>query len=263
MRMRSLLFVPASRPDRFDKAVAAGADVVVLDLEDAVAPEDKDKARDAVCEWVTPQQPAIIRINGSDSPWFNEDKALASLPGVSAIMLPKAEQQKDIELLSDAGATAVLPLIETAAGLANAPQLANTRGTCRLAFGSLDFQVDMGMRDCTEEDLYFYRCQLVLASRLANLPAPIDGVTTAINDIQALQTDTARSKRLGFGGKLCIHPKQVEAVNAGFSPTPEAVAWARKVIAATQSSGLAMVDGKMVDKPVILNAEAILRGAEN
>lgn len=258
MRMRSLLFVPASRPDRFDKAAAAGADVVVLDLEDAVAPGDKNNARDAVCEWVNPQRPAIVRINGPDTPWFEKDKALARLPGVTAIMLPKAEQPETLGQLMQAGATAVLPLIETATGLANAQQLANTNGTCRLAFGSLDFQVDMGMGDCTEEDLYFYRCQLVLASRLANLPAPIDGVTAAINDTATLQIDVARSKRLGFGGKLCIHPKQVETVNAGLCPTPEAVAWAKKVIAAAKGSGLATVDGKMVDKPVILQAEAIL-----
>ncbi len=261
MRMRSLLFVPASRPDRFDKAAAAGADAVVLDLEDAVAPADKDSAREAVRRWVCPEHPAIVRINAPDSPWHAADCALAGIAGLTAVMLPKAERPEDIATLVGAGAAAVIPLVETAAGLAAAQQLASAPGAFRLAFGSLDFQLDLGMREATEDDLHYYRCQLVFASRLAGIAAPIDGVTTAIDDAPRLQMDVARVKRLGFGGKLCIHPKQVETVNAGFTPDAEAVAWARRVIAAAQDSAITSVDGKMVDRPVILSAQAILRDA--
>jgi len=271
MRMRSLLFVPGSRPDRFEKAASAGADTIILDLEDAVAPADKDSARVAIREWLlsqhkgpqhnTLQRTAMVRINAAGTPWHADDLALAALPGITAIMLPKAERASDIAEVMQAGIPHVLPLIETAAGIAAATEIAAAPGVQRLAFGSIDFQVDLGMRDAHEDDLIYFRSQLILASRLAGIASPIDGVTTSIDNTEQLRIDVARARRLGFGGKLCIHPKQIEEVHIGFTPDAETVSWARRVIAAAERGGVVTVDGKMVDKPVLLRAEAILREA--
>lgn len=265
MRLRSLLFVPGSRPDRFDKALAAGADAVILDLEDAVAPTDKERARGAIASWLAPHRAVILRINGADTPWFRDDLALCGRAGVAAVMLPKAEHAEDIATVMAAGATAVLPLIESAAGMAALPAIAGAAGVQRLTFGSIDFQVDLGMRDALEDELLVFRSQLVLASRLAGLPPPIDGVSTAIDETDRLRDDVLRARRLGFGGKLCIHPRQVECINRHFAPSKAERAWARRVLdAAAKSNGTAIaVDGRMVDKPVVLRAQTILREAED
>jgi citrate lyase subunit beta/citryl-CoA lyase len=158
---------------------------------------------------------------------------------------------------------ALVPLIESAVGLAAVRSLAAVPGVERLAFGHLDFQVDLGLRDATEHDLLPHRCEIVLASRLARLAPPLDGVTAALDDAERLAADVARARRLGFGGKLCIHPKQVAGVRAGFAPAAGELAWARRVLAAAAAAGGAAVavDGKMVDRPVMLRAEAILREA--
>lgn len=263
MRLRSLLFVPGSRPDRFDKAAATGADTIILDLEDAVAPADKDAARESIRGWLSPARKAMIRINGADTPWYSDDLSLAKLAGVTAIMLPKAESAQAISEVMHAGAPGVLPLIETAAGIVSVLRIATAPGVRRLAFGSIDFQVDLGMRDAHEDDLIFFRSQLILASRSAGIASPIDGVTTAIDDTDRLRCDVARARRLGFGGKLCIHPRQIDEVHSGFTPAADTVAWARRVIAAANGAGVVTVDGKMVDKPVLLRAEAILREAQS
>jgi citrate lyase subunit beta/citryl-CoA lyase len=133
----------------------------------------------------------------------------------------------------------------------------------RLVFGSIDFQLDLGMRDAQEDELLYFRSQIVLASRLAGLVSPIDGVSTAIDHAEALHTDVQRASRLGFGGKLCIHPKQVAGVHRGFAPSAEELAWARRVLAASAAAGGAAiaVDGKMVDKPVLLRAERLVAEA--
>ena len=262
---RSLLFVPGSRPDRFDKAMAAGADAVVVDLEDAVAAPDKSRAREALAAWVAPERAVIVRINGADTDWFRDDLALCARPGVAAVMLPKAERADDIAVLRAAGAIAVLPLVESAAGFAALPSIAGAAGVQRLVFGSLDFQLDLGMRDALEDELIFFRSQLVLASRLAGLQPPVDGVSTAIDDAARLRDDALRARRLGFGGKLCIHPRQVADVNRHFAPSETERAWAQRVLEAAAASGgaAAAVDGKMIDKPVILRAQAILLEARD
>jgi citrate lyase subunit beta/citryl-CoA lyase len=256
----SWLFVPGHRPERFDKACAAGAGMVILDLEDAVPPEQKSAARAAVAQWLSASRPVAVRINAADTEWFDEDRALCGHAGVAAVVLPKAEAIEQLRRVrSLAPHAALLPLIETARGFANAQTLAKAPGVQRLVFGSIDFQLDMGISGDGEELLYF-RSQLVLASRLANIAAPIDGVSTALDDPLVLQADALRARRLGFGGKLCIHPRQVEIVNAAFRPSAEEMAWARRVLeAAERSQGAAVaVDGKMVDKPVILRARAVL-----
>jgi citrate lyase subunit beta / citryl-CoA lyase len=173
---RSLLFVPGSRPERFDKALAAGADAVIIDLEDAVAPADKVSAREAVRAWLRPGHAVIVRINAVDTAWFADDIALCALHGVAVVMLPKAERADTMATLMKAGAKSVLPLIESAAGFAALTTLAAAPGVQRLVFGSIDFQLDLGMRDAHEDELLVFRSQIVLASRLAGLEAPIDGV---------------------------------------------------------------------------------------
>jgi citrate lyase subunit beta/citryl-CoA lyase len=199
--------VPADRPERFDKAFASGADAVIIDLEDAVAPSSKAAARAGLLDRLHAQTAprAILRINGADTEWFDGDLALCAAPGVAAVMLPKAECAETIAALRAAGAKAVLPLIESAAGFAALDAIASAPGVQRLAFGSIDFQVDLGMRDALEEELLYFRSQIVLASCLAGLAAPIDGVSTAIDDAERLHADVLRARRLGFGGKLCIH----------------------------------------------------------
>ena len=260
---RSLLFVPGSRPERFDKALAAGASAVIIDLEDAVAPADKNTARAALAAWLRPEHAVIVRINSVDTAWFEADLALCGAPGVAAVMVPKAERADTLARVMGAGARALLPLVESAAGLAALGSLAGAPGVLRLAFGSIDLQVDLGLRDATEDELLPFRLQLVLASRLAGIGAPVDGVSTAIADEDQLRVDVQRARRLGFAGKLCIHPKQVAPVNRWLAPSDDELNWARQVLAAAAAAGGAAVavDGKMVDKPVLLRAEALLREA--
>jgi citrate lyase subunit beta/citryl-CoA lyase len=262
---RSLLFVPGSRPERFDKALAAGADLVVIDLEDAVAAADKVSARAALAAWCSsaeqrPGRRVVVRINAADTEWFAEDLAVAAMPGVFGVMLPKAEQVESIDAVATAReGLRVLPLIETAIGFDNSRAIARSPGVQRLVFGTIDFALDLGL-DGEDDPLLFFRSRLVLESRLAGIAAPIDGVTVAIDDAEQLRHDTLRARQLGFGGKLCIHPKQVDGVNRHFAPSDAEAAWARRVLdAAAASAGAAVqLDGKMIDKPVILRAEALM-----
>jgi len=258
---RSYLFVPGNRPERFARAAASGAGAVIVDLEDAVPPADKDAARMQVAEALDPSMPVVVRINAEDTPWFEDDLALCRHAGVAAIMLPKAESVQNLQRVAQLGLP-VLPLIETAAGMAAVDALARVKGVARLAFGSIDFQFDLGIEGDDEELLYF-RSILVVASRVAGLAAPIDGVTVALDDETQLRADTLRARRFGFGAKLCIHPRQVAPVNAGFRSTDAELAWAMRVLAAArEANGAAVaVDGKMVDRPVILRAQRIVDDA--
>lgn len=257
---RSYLFVPGHRPERFDKALAAGADAVIVDLEDAVPPGEKDTARAALAAWLSPGKPVHVRVNAADTPWFEADLALCATPGVAGIVLPKAERTADLARCArDGKGVPVLPLVESAAGFAALRDLAQASGVQRLMFGSIDFQADLGM-DTDEADLLAFRLQLVMATRLAGIGSPVDGVTVAIDDAERLTADARRAARLGFGGKLCIHPKQVASVHRGFRPSDDELEWARRVLDAAQAAagGAVAVDGKMVDRPVILKAQAML-----
>jgi citrate lyase subunit beta/citryl-CoA lyase len=256
---RSYLFVPGDRPERYSKALAAGADAVIVDLEDAVAPPAKEGARDALRAWLTPGQPVLVRVNSADTAWFADDIGLAGLPGVAGIVLPKAERPEDIARLVREGARTVLPLIESALGFHHALELARQPGVERLLFGSIDFSVDLGLTEVVET-LQYFRSQLVLVSRLAGILPPVDGVTTQLDDIDRITDDTRRARRNGFGGKLCIHPRQVAPVNAAFAPSADEAAWAARVLQAVENTDGAAValDGKMVDRPVILQAQAIM-----
>jgi citrate lyase subunit beta / citryl-CoA lyase len=263
---RSYLFVPGNRPERFDKAYAAGADAVILDLEDAVQPHEKATARAAVLAAVSANasRAAWVRINGSDTAWFHDDvAALVGQAGVAGIVLPKAETREQIcAVLANAHpALSVLPIVETARGFANLAELSGSPRVLRIVFGTLDFQVDLGI-DGDGEELHLFRSQIVLASRLAGIGAPVDGVSTTITDADTVEAEARRGRRFGFGGKLCIHPKQIEAVHRAYAWSDGEVEWARRVLAAVEASqGAAVaVDGKMVDMPVILKARRVLAG---
>lgn len=258
----SYLFVPGNRPERFGKALASGADCVILDLEDAVSPADKEIARAAVRTGLDPEYPVALRINSADSEWFEADLALCKLPGVAAVVLPKAGNVADIARVRKAGAASVLALVETAEGISNARALAEADGVTRLMFGSIDFSVDLGIEG-EDRELDYFRSQLVLASRLAGIAPPVDGVTTAIDDPVVLLAEAMRGKRFGFGAKLCIHPKQLATVHQAYLPSDEQVQWAMRVLEAarTANGGAVAVDGKMVDRPVMVKAERVLQAA--
>lgn len=259
---RSLLFVPGDRADRFAKAAASGADLVVCDLEDAVDPTAKDAARAAVAEWLASGGRAGVRLNAAHTEWYAADCAsLSGLPGLVAVMVPKAEDPASLaELASRLGGTPLIALIETALGLHRATELASAPGVARLAFGSIDFALDAGASE-DDEALLFARSSLVVSSRVAGLSRPIDGVTVDLDDPAAAGRDAARAQRLGFGGKLCVHPRQVEPVNAAFSPSREEVEQARRVITAAGGGAAVRVDGRMVDAPVLERARRILAQA--
>ena len=258
---RSFLFVPGNRPERFEKAMKSGADVVILDLEDAVAPQHKQMARDAVAAWLAPDRPVLIRVNAKGTPEYEKDVQLAKLRGVAGIVLPKAESALDIiDLVGRAKRRiSVYPLIESAKGIWNALEIAKAPFVCHLMFGTLDFCADMGMEPNGSE-LDPFRSQLALISRVAGIRAPIDGVTQSIEDEEVLGAESTKAKRWGFAGKLCIHPKQIPVVNRSFGPSVAEFAWARRVCDAFEdANGAAVaVDGKMVDRPVFLRAQSIL-----
>lgn len=257
---RSYLFVPGDRPDRFDKALASGADAVILDLEDAVSEKDKGRAREAVAGWLSPHRPVYVRTNGVATPWFEDDLEAVNRPGLMGAVLPKSERPEQLKRVAAElpGSVGVIALVETALGVWEARSLAETPRVTRLAFGSVDFQLDSGIKN--DDELGYARSLLVLASRVADILPPLDGVTTAVGDAGLLASDVARASRQGFGGKLCVHPRQVEAVNAGFAPTEEEIGWAERVLEAAKTSkaGAFRIDGELVDQPVIERAKAVV-----
>ena len=216
MTPRSYLVVPADRPEQFDKAYASGVDVVILDLEDSVVPTAKSAARESVARWLTAKRRVALRINGSASEWFRDDLLFCNRPGIAAIVVPKAEDAAGLrEVVVAAPGAALLPLIETARGFETMQLLARTKGVTRLLFGTVDFRLDLGISGDDEELLYF-RSQMVLVSRLTNLAAPVDGVCASTADEGRVRDDSMRAKRIGFGGKLCIHSKQIPTINECF-----------------------------------------------
>lgn len=260
------LFVPGSRLERFAKALASGADRVILDLEDAVSPADKAKARAAIADWVGTLAAAerarlLVRINDAASPWHADDVLWLQPSSILHIMLSKCEHPAQIaNVLSGlpVGAT-VVPLIETARGVLNAVAIAQAANVERLAFGSLDFMLDLDLPG-PGFALDSAATAVALASRAAGLPAPVAGVTPEL-DADQVRTDLSHARALGFGAKMCIHPTQVAVVREAFQPDAQSLAWAQRVIQQWQAgngAGAIQVDGKMVDKPVLLRAERIL-----
>ncbi|MGF6222472.1 HpcH/HpaI aldolase/citrate lyase family protein [Pseudomonas sp. ILQ215 TE3946] len=257
--MRSYLFVPGDRPERFAKALAAGADRVIFDLEDAVSPANKPIAREHIARAVEEGAEVMIRINSEGSNAFADDLDLLRRLRVKAVMLPKAESAESIRVLADATDAAIVPLIESASGVWRVLDIAGGTNVERLAFGSIDFQVDVGCAH-TDEALLYARSQIVLASRVAGLQAPIDGVSVILDDGEVITAQATRSRELGFAGKLCIHPRQVQFVNQAFTPSPQELAWAQRVVEASRRAGGAAVsvDGAMVDLPVLIRAQNLL-----
>lgn len=260
---RSYLFVPTNRPERFSKAQAAGADAVILDLEDAVSMEDKDVARHHLANYLAGGGTGIVRINSLETPWCDDDLRLCTLPGVQAVVVPKTNTEDDVAAIhARLSSVPLLPLIETARGMANANAIAAGRGVDRLVFGTVDFRTELGI-DGDDTELLTFRSLLVLASALAGIQSPVDGVTLEIGNEDVLQAACIRSRRLGFGAKLCIHPSQVSTANQAFSPSTAEIEWARRVIEQAKSSpGAFQLDGKMVDAPVIQRAGKLLRQAD-
>lgn len=258
---RSLLFVPGHRPDRFAKAAAAGADLIIIDLEDAVAAPDKVVARGNAAAWLAEGRSAVVRINAPGTPWCDADLAMAASCGCP-VMVPKAEDAAVLEDVAcrTAGRFLLIPLIETAAGVERATEVCAVTGTVRAAFGNVDLAGQLGVAPDDQLALAYARSRLVAASAAARLAPPVDGVTTGVGDAAALAADIAHAHRLGFAGKLCIHPAQIPAVAAGFAPSERELRWARAVLAAGDSVGV--VDGHMVDKPVIERARRVLAAAD-
>jgi citrate lyase subunit beta/citryl-CoA lyase len=268
---RSFLFVPANRSDRYAKALASGADAVIIDLEDAVAAGDKAPARaqlaDAFSRFTGAERARLlVRINARGTPWFDDDLALLqplAQQGLAGVMVPKAETMADLQCVASAVGPdcGLVPQVESVIGLDGVDALALGPQVQRLAFGNLDFQADAGLAcDADEAELMPVRLALLLASRRAALAAPVDGVTPGTQDSAQLQADVARSRRGGFGGKLCIHPAQVAVVNAAFAPDAAELAWAQRVMAAFAAAGggVFSLDGRMVDAPVLRLAQHTL-----
>jgi citrate lyase subunit beta/citryl-CoA lyase len=247
------LFVPADRPERFGKAAACGADAVIVDLEDAVAASAKDSARANLAHVAVPV-PVIVRVNAIGTAWHEADVSAALAISPAAIMVPKCEDVDQLYAL--AAPVPIIALVETALGLDRARAIARSGLVSRLAFGSVDYAADLGCAHVPDA-LASARAEIVLASRLGGLPAPLDGVTTVFNDgMQAVSDDAIRARALGFGGKMAIHPNQIEPILSAFRPSEDEISWARKVLAA--SDGVSVIEGQMIDAPVRLRAQHIM-----
>ncbi len=261
------LFVPGNRPERFDKALQSGADAIIVDLEDAVVADDKAKAREHIAAWFAAHSDSadrvLVRTNDAGTPWLDADLALIRGAGIRGLMLPKAESAQQIDRVGAALPPGgfVVPIIESARGVLAVDSIAAAAAVQRLAFGTLDYAVDLDLSD-DERGLVYPACRISLASRAAGLLSPIAGVTTDIADEARLLSDLAFARACGFGAKLCIHPRQVAALQHAMAPVPEEIAWAERVLAAANSgTGAVQVDGKMVDRPVVLKAKSILERA--
>ena len=254
---RAFLFVPGDRGERVEKAFSAGADLAIIDLEDAVAADAKAGARAAVAAWLNPSKPILVRINAAGTVNFNEDLALCAHPGVLGVVLPKADANS-ARTAVDMGKP-VLALIESARGVADMATVAATKGVVRMAMGAIDLAGDLGLGP--ENTLVNpLRLQMTLASRLAEIAPPVDGVTANFRDEARLTTDVTHARALGFTGKLLIHPTQIAATLAGFSASAKDIEWARRVVTAdAAAAGRAVqLDGEMVDKPIVDRARRIL-----
>lgn len=263
---QTFLMVPGDRPERYAPACASGADAIVIDLEDAVPAAGKGAARDALSNWLdspdgrAPHVPVLVRVNCVQSGCFGDDLALCHRPGIAGIMLPKAERVDDV---ASASSTAPLfPMIETARGFARLAEIAAAPRVQRLLFGAEGFRADLGIVGGREELLYF-RSQIVLASRLAGLHRPVDGTTLESSDSRAVADMARHVYRLGFGGKLCLHPGHIDGIARAMRPSDDEAAWARRVLAAADDAhGRApALDGQVLDQATVALARLITSDA--
>ena len=258
---RSWLLVPGTKPESFDAAAASRADQIVLDIEDAVDPKRKPKARADVVEWLAAGGQAWVRINDRSTEFWSDDvDALVGLPGLLGVMLAKTEAGEHVTETFDRlhGAKPVLALVESALGIELAPSIASARGAFRLAFGSGDYRRDTGT-SADDMAMAYPRSRLVIASRIGNLPGPIDGPTVGSSH-GVLREQATVAVNLGLTGKLCLDIEQLPVINEVISPTPSDTAWARDFLADFESRGRIIRDGS--DLPRLGRAQKIERLAE-
>ncbi|MWG33237.1 HpcH/HpaI aldolase/citrate lyase family protein [Halomarina oriensis] len=273
MTRRSVLFSPGDRPKLMRKAPGTGADVVVFDLEDAVAPGEKEAGRAAVRAVLTdpafdPDCEVCVRVSTHQT-GADLDAVVATDARLDAVMLPKAESADQVDTLAamlaerDADVP-VFALCETATGVLHAEAIAGAEATTAVAFGAEDLSADIGANRTDEgTEVLYAREHVVLAASAAGVDA-VDTVFTDIEDTDRLAEETAFARDLGYDGKMAIHPVQVPVMNEAFTPTDEQVAWARRVLDARDDhggEGVFRVDGEMVDAPLITRAETVLARA--
>lgn len=261
----ALLFCPADRPDRYDKA-AARADTVILDLEDAVSPAAKDGARQAVAA-ALPRlgRDVLVRVNAADTPWFTEDIAMLRAAGHPAVMLPKVGSPGDLDRLDG---FRVLAICETAAGVLAAPAIAAHPACTAIMWGGEDLIADLGGRSSRDAAGRYYpvvehaRFTVLLAAGAAGKIA-VDSVHIDIADLDGLTRESAEAVDVGFAAKACVHPSHVPVIRDAFRPGEEAIAWAQRVTAtARTAAGVFRFEGRMIDEPLLRQAQATLRRAD-
>ncbi|WP_370335168.1 CoA ester lyase [Parvularcula marina] len=264
---RSLLFVPGSRPDRFDKALAAGADVVCIDLEDAVAPDGKDDAREQTFGYLAqPREggPALgLRINGVDTEAGSRDlDAIGALKGADFLMLPKVADLADIEAVIAAGCDLpIIVVLESANGVLEARAIAQHRSVIAAIYGAIDLSADIGCSLDWEAHLYGRsHCALCFGAEQKVL---FDSPYLDVKDLDGLKEMTSRAARLGIHARSAIHPAQLAPIHEALSPSAEEVAEARRILEAFDAAkgGVALLDGKMIELPVIKSARRVLARA--
>lgn len=282
-RMRSLLFTPGNHARRMEKTLEVDCDGVILDLEDAVAISEKPAARATIVAWL--QQPrgkrlAYVRVNALGTPWAYDDLAAVVVDRLDGIVLPKVESAADLQIADyliaaherarniAPGAIDLMPIVETAKGAHNMYEIASTVPRVRrICFGSGDYTNDTGTAWTLDNPLTLhYRAELANVSRAAGIEPPMDSVWPHLADEAGLRAESQFARAMGYQGKMTIHPKQLEIVNRTFSPTPEEVAFARKVCEAFDAaekagSSALVVDGVFVDYPVVYRARALLGAA--
>ena len=265
---RSLLFVPGSRPDRFEKAVKAGADLVCIDLEDAVAPDGKESAREATLAFLADASgrpaPVGLRVNGADTEWFARDlAALRGASGVDFVMLPKPMALCDIDQLREAfGQDRVITVMETARSLGMAEAIADHPAVCGGIYGAIDLAGEIGCDLSWESHLYGRsRCAAAFGAAQKVL---FDVPYLDVQDPEGLKRETARSKGLGIHARAAIHPAQLAPIHAALAPTTEELERARQVVEAFEAAkgGVALLNGKMIELPVIKAARRTIAAAE-
>jgi citrate lyase subunit beta/citryl-CoA lyase len=282
--IRTALFVPGNRPDRVDKAVGTAADVVIVDLEDAVPYSQKKEtrplAREKVLEY--PERPVFVRVNAVGTDFFQEDLNEVVVEGLACIIVPKIEAAVQIQKINQAllkveenkglprGSVSIIPLIETALAVENVFHIVSQRTDPQrlftVAFGAADFALDMGLTITkTGEELFYPRSKIGVACRAAGVEAPLDTpFMIDLKDLEALEADAKRACQLGFQGKLCIHPNQIDICNRLFSPTKAEIEYAQKVIQAfdaAEAGGTAAIqlEGEFIDYPMVKRSRRILK----
>ena len=256
----AILFCPADRPDRYAKASAA-ADLVILDLEDGVAPADKTAARQQLRGVPLDPDRTIVRINPAGTADHARDLAALAETRYRLVMLAKAEQAADVH---DLAPFQVIVLCETALGVLNAPLLAAEPGTVALMWGAEDLLVSLGGRssrhpDGRYRDFAVHARSRVLLAAGAFQRLAIDAVFLAIDDPAGLRAEAEDGAASGFAAKACIHPRQVPVVRAAFAPTADEQGWAERVLAAAAgSAGVFAFEGRMVDEPILAQARRLL-----